>query len=43
LTTIFKGTLSCSNKKVANPPQVIAIGIIEARKAGGALPPAPKK
>ena len=32
-----------SHKKVTNPKQAIAIGLSEARKAGGKVPPAPKK
>lgn len=32
-----------SNKQVTNPKQAIAIGLSEARKAGGKVPPAPKK
>ncbi len=30
-----------SNKKVTNPKQAIAIGLSEARKAGGKVPPNP--
>ena len=32
-----------SGKKVTNPKQAIAIGLSEARRAGGKVPPAPKK
>jgi hypothetical protein len=32
-----------SGRKVTNPKQAIAIGLSEARKAGGKVPPAPKK
>jgi len=32
-----------SGKKVTNPKQAIAIGLSEARKAGGKVPPVPKK
>jgi hypothetical protein len=34
---------SGSGQKVTNPKQAIAIGLSEARKAGGKVPPAPKK
>ena len=38
-----KGTLrSGSGKKVTSKKQAIAIGLSEARKAGGKAPPAPK-
>jgi hypothetical protein len=32
-----------NGKKVTNPKQAIAIGLSEARKAGGKVPAAPKK
>ena len=32
-----------NGNKVANPKQAIAIGLSEARKAGGKVPPVPKK
>ena len=32
-----------SGKKVTNPKQAIAIGLSKARKAGGKVPPPPKK
>lgn len=39
-----EGTLkSGSGEKVTNPKQAIAIGLSEARKAGGKVPPAPEK
>ncbi len=34
---------SGSGQKVTNPKQAIAIGLSEARRAGGKVPPAPKK
>jgi hypothetical protein len=34
---------SGSGRKVRNPKQAIAIGLSEARKSGGDVPPAPKK
>jgi len=39
-----KGELTSgrSGKKVTNSKQAIAIGLSEARKAGGKVPPAPK-
>ncbi len=38
------GTLkSGSGEKVTNPKQAIAIGLSEARRAGGKVPPAPVK
>ena len=36
-------TIGKSDKKVTNPKQAIAIGLSEARKAGGKVPPAPGK
>ena len=34
---------SGSGEKVTNPKQAIAIGLSEARRAGGKVPPAPKE
>ena len=34
---------SSSGQKVTNPKQAIAIGLSEARRAGGKVPPAPKQ
>ena len=38
-----KLTSGTTGKKVTNPRQAIAIGLSEARKAGGKVPPAKKK
>jgi hypothetical protein len=32
-----------SGKKVTNPKQAVAIGLSEARRAGGRVPPAPRR
>ncbi len=38
-----KLTIGKSDKKVTNPKQAIAIGLSEARKAGGKVPPDPNR